>query len=176
MIRETVGTWISMFFKCSSSGSFSMSAWTGVLRVFKWCNGRTSHSIGKLSWRSMPCSSISTSSEPCRRQPLAVLSVKVFCCPFNLSRSFMSLTRTLILLHAVLPFHFFQNPLKTGRKTPDIPPDFFTVSHTDIDYIKRDIWLIFVKMQLPCDTSCLKFWFRYGNFRYRFCARYFNLL
>ena len=26
----------------------------------------------------------------------------------------------------VLPFHFFQNPLKTGRKTPDIPPDFFT--------------------------------------------------
>ena len=27
---------------------------------------------------------------------------------------------------AVLPFHFFQNPLKTGRKTPDIPPDFFT--------------------------------------------------
>ena len=29
-------------------------------------------------------------------------------------------------LSTVLPFHFFQNPLKTGRKTPDIPPDFFT--------------------------------------------------
>ena len=47
---------------------------------------------------------------------------------YFLTKHFAVVARStlILLLQPVLPFHFFQNPLKTGRKTPDIPPDFFT--------------------------------------------------